>query len=162
MEETRAAQAELMKRFAGVVQNIRAPRARRVFADVGIQDLPAVFSAVVDELGFAILCTITGLDLSDSFGVIYHLARESGVVLNLATKLPKDNPQLQSVTGRFPAADLYEREMVDLLGIQVNGLGPGPRYPLPDDFPAGQYPLRKDWVAPGQAGKAAASEGKDG
>ena len=29
--------------------------------------------------------------------------------------------------------------------MQVQGLPPGNRYPLPDDWPQGQYPLRKDW-----------------
>jgi len=77
--------------------------------------------------------------------VIYHLARPSGVVLNLMTALPKENPVLQSITARFPAAAAYERELVDLLGFQVLGLPEGPRYPLPDNWPAGQHPLLKDW-----------------
>jgi Ni,Fe-hydrogenase III component G len=34
---------------------------------------------------------------------------------------------------------------VDLLGIKVNGLASGHRYPLPDNWPKGEYPLRKDW-----------------
>ena len=96
---------------------------------------------------FTILCAMTGLDLGATLGVIYHLARPSGVVLNLATALPKDKPVLQSVTARFPAAAAYERELVDLLGFQVQGLPEGPRYPLPDNWPAGQHPLRKDWTA---------------
>jgi len=32
-----------------------------------------------------------------------------------------------------------------MLGVQIEGLPPGKRYPLPDNWPAGQYPLRKDW-----------------
>ena len=73
--------------------------------------------------------------------------------------VPKDEPVLQTVTGYFPAAELYEREMVDLLGMQVQGLPPGTRYPLPDGWPAGQYPLRKDWKPrdrprPSRPGKA--------
>ena len=46
---------------------------------------------------------------------------------------------------RFPAAEIYERELIDLLGAKVAGLPEGKRYPLPDDWPAGEYPLRKDW-----------------
>jgi Ni,Fe-hydrogenase III component G len=34
---------------------------------------------------------------------------------------------------------------MDLLGIKVEGLPEGRRYPLPDNWPQGQYPLRKDW-----------------
>jgi membrane-bound hydrogenase subunit beta len=34
---------------------------------------------------------------------------------------------------------------MDLLGIQVEGIPPGRHYPLPEGWPEGQYPLRKDW-----------------
>ena len=88
---------------------------------------------------------ITGLDLGERLGLIYHLARESGVTLNLETSVPKENPVVRSVIEAFPAAECYERELVDLLGFQVEGLPVGSRYPLPDSWPVGQYPLRKDW-----------------
>jgi len=45
----------------------------------------------------------------------------------------------------FPGAVSYEKELEDMFGIKVEGLPPGRRYPLPDDFPTDQYPLRKDW-----------------
>ena len=45
----------------------------------------------------------------------------------------------------FPSLMLHEREMVDLFGVQVSGLPEGPSYPLPDGWPAGEYPLRKEW-----------------
>ncbi|MDD5679724.1 MAG: NADH-quinone oxidoreductase subunit C, partial [Candidatus Omnitrophica bacterium] len=59
--------------------------------------------------------------------------------------IPRENPAVKTVTEYFHAADAYERELTDLLGIKVEGLPPGHRYPLPDNWPAGQYPLRKDW-----------------
>jgi membrane-bound hydrogenase subunit beta len=67
------------------------------------------------------------------------------------------------VTGMFPAADCYERELVDLLGFEVQGLPPGNRYPLPDGWPDGQHPLLKDWKidmldAPAAAAAPAADE----
>lgn len=145
MEETLAIQAELMKRFPRILTNVRVPRARRIFVDVSAADLAAALDALVHELEFSMLLTITGLDLGERLGVIYHMARPSGVVLNLSTSVPKAEPVLQTVTAMFPAAELYERELADLLGMQVQGLPQGPRYPLPDDWPDGQYPLRKDW-----------------
>jgi Ni,Fe-hydrogenase III component G len=145
MTEEQAVKTDLEGRFPGLQGKVRIARARRVFAEVPDDQIDAVLDHVVARMGFTILCTITGLDLGETFGVIYHVARESGVVLNLEIRVPKAQPVVHSITGRFPAADLYEREMVDLLGIQVQGLPEGKRYPLPDDWPAGQYPLRKDW-----------------
>lgn len=144
MEETQAVQAELMKTFGGLGE-VRVPRARRIFWTVPYAEFARVFETVTGPMKFTILCTMTGLDLGSDLGVIYHLARPSGVTLNLGTQVPKDKPILQTISHVFPAADLYERELMDLLGMQVQGLPDGPRYPLPDGWPAGQYPLRKDW-----------------
>ena len=143
-EET-TLQNDLTARFPVLAGHIRVARARRVFAEVEYEQFPTLFEYLVRESGFSILCMITGLDLGERLGLIYHLARESGVTLNLQTSVPKSNPVVQTVTSYFPAADCYEREVIDLLGIEVQGLPPGSRYPLPDSWPAGQFPLRKDW-----------------
>jgi Ni,Fe-hydrogenase III component G len=140
-------QQQLGERFDCLKDKVRVQRIRRIFAQVPAADVPAVFDYAVQELNFCILATITGLDEGPTLGLIYHLARENGIVLSLATSVPKDQPVLQTVTSYFPAADAYEREVTDLLGFQIEGLPPGNRYPLPDDWPAGQYPLRKDWKA---------------
>lgn len=138
-------QQELCERFDCLKDQIRVQRARRIFAHVPEANVLEVFEYAVKKLNFTILATMTGLDEGATLGVIYHLAQESGIVLNLATSVPKDKPVLKTVTSYFPAADAYERELVDLLGFQIEGLPQGNRYPLPDDWPAGQYPLRKDW-----------------
>ena len=136
---------DLAKTFPILQGKIRIQRPRRIFVDVPSERFAEVFDYLVKRAGFTILCTITGLDLGEKLGALYHLAQESGIVLTVAIAVPKEAPVLQTVSSTFPAADAYEREMVDLLGMQVQGLQPGNRYPLPDDWPAGQYPLRKDW-----------------
>jgi len=145
MAEEQAILEELTAKFPLLKDKVRVQRVRRLFAQVPSDDVREVFGYLVREMNFPILCTITGLDEGATLGVIYHLARESGIVLNLATSVPKERPALGTVTDYFPAADAYERELVDLLGFQVQGLPAGPRYPLPDDWPAGECPLRKDW-----------------
>jgi Ni,Fe-hydrogenase III component G len=151
----RKAAAALTAKFSFLADKVRVQRPRRLWADVPAEHFTAVFEYATKEAGFVVLCTITGLDLGTSFGAIYHVAREDGMVLNLCTSVPKDTPVLATVTGQFPAAEMYEREMMDLLGMRIEGLPEGARYPLPDTWPAGQYPLRKDWTVdmlPGGAG----------
>jgi Ni,Fe-hydrogenase III component G len=63
----------------------------------------------------------------------------------MKTFAPKSNPVIKTITNYFPAAHIYERELEDMFGAKVEGLTPGHRYPLPDGWPVGQYPLRKDW-----------------
>ena len=141
---------DLVRQFPVLQAKVRIQRARRIFVDVPSERFQEVFDYLVKKAGFTILCTITGLDLGDRLSALYHLARESGIVLTASVAVPKEAPIIQTVTSTFPAADAYEREMKDLLGMQVQGLPPGNRYPLPDGWPEGQYPLRKDWRPPDQ------------
>jgi len=136
---------QLIEKFSALSDKIIVKRARRIFAEVSLADFPQVFDFAIKKLNFSILTAITGLDEGTVFGVIYHLSTENGIMLNLHTTTPRDNPLINTVTNYFPAADAYERELVDLLGIPVEGLPQGNRYPLPDSWPANQYPLRKDW-----------------
>ena len=138
---------QLVEKFGYLNDKVTVQRPRRLFANVPLANFDEIFDYVVNSLGFSILITITGLDEGATLGFIYHLARESGIVMNLHTNAPKDSPVIKSITSRFPVADAYERELVDLLGAQVTGLSPGNRYPLPDGWPPNQFPLRKDWNA---------------
>jgi Ni,Fe-hydrogenase III component G len=149
---------QLTAQFPFLAGKVRLQRPRRLWAEVPADKLAEVFEYVVRQLGFDVYCTLTGLDMGDKLAAIYHLARANRIVLNLRVELDRQNPCLQTITGYFPAADISERELVDLLGVKVEGLPDGPRYPLPDDWPAGSYPLRKDW--PGLDAPAGAAQTK--
>jgi Ni,Fe-hydrogenase III component G len=139
-------QQQLGDRFEFLKDKIRVQRTRRIFAEVSADKFAEVFDYAVKQLNFDILCAITGLDEGAMLGVIYHLAHQCGITLNLKTSVPKENPNIQTILSYFPAAEVYEKELKDLLGINVEGLPPGTRYPLPDGWPEGQFPLRKDWT----------------
>jgi membrane-bound hydrogenase subunit beta len=136
---------ELIKNFNFPEDRIRIPKERRVFVDVSMKEFEEVLKFLMDKTHFDTLCTITGLDEGTVLGLIYHLTRQDGIVINIKTSVPKDNPKIKTIMGYFPSAEYYEREVVDLLGIKVEGLPEGSRYPLPESWPDGQYPLRKDW-----------------
>ncbi|MFA6142801.1 MAG: NADH-quinone oxidoreductase subunit C [Candidatus Omnitrophota bacterium] len=135
----------LVKKFGFLENRIKTQRPRRILADVDIGNFKTLLDYAVKELRFPILLTMTGLDEGEKIAVIYHMASEDGCILNIRTAIAKVNPSLKTITDIFPNADIYERELEDLLGIKVDGLAPGNRYPLPDGWPAGEYPLRKDW-----------------
>jgi Ni,Fe-hydrogenase III component G len=137
----------LIKKFSFMENTLSIKRPRRMSAVVSMQDFIPVFDYAVNELGFVILCTITGLDEGARIGLIYHIGRKDGIVLNLKTDVAKENPVINTITNYFPAADIYEREIMDLLGARFEGLAEGKRYPLPDDWPVNEFPLRKDWKA---------------
>ncbi len=136
---------ELIKRFNYLQDKVRVARQRRMFVEVSLEHFKEVFEYVQYRQGFKMLCAITGLDEGETFGIIYHCAHDNGTMMNIKMHIPRNNPVLSSVTPYFPSAEAYERELIDLLGIQVQGLPEGPRYPLPDDWPSNEHPLRKDW-----------------
>lgn len=136
---------DLITKFPFLEGRVRAQRSRRITADVDAGRFEEVFEHAMRYLEFTILCTITGLDEGPALGFIYHMARTDGTVLSIRMSVPKDRPVINSVIRHFPCAEIYERELIDLLGAQVGGLSPGNRYPLPDSWPKDQYPLRKDW-----------------
>jgi len=138
---------ELGEKFVSLAGKGRIARARRIFLEVPAAEFAQVFLYVHREMKFSGMTTITGQDVGTNLTAMYHMTRVSGVVLNLIVAVPKENPVLPTVTPYFPAADAYERELIDLLGMKVEGLAPGARYPLPDGWPEGQYPLRKEWNA---------------
>jgi Ni,Fe-hydrogenase III component G len=137
--------AELVAAFPELEGKVRVARERRVWVEVELASFRKIFERAVKELGFSILCIITGLDEGENLGFIYHIADQGGTMLNIHTLAPKADPSIRTISDIFPAGHIYERELIDLFGAKVSGLAPGNRYPLPDGWPEGQYPLRKDF-----------------
>jgi NADH:ubiquinone oxidoreductase subunit C len=126
------------------VTNVVAPREGRIFAETTCAELIQVVQALKDW-GMVNVGTITGLDSGDNFEAIYHMYDAHGLMLNLKVFTPRENPVIPSITPVYPSVFLYERELMDLLGIVVEGTPPNRRYPLPENWPQGEFPLRKDW-----------------
>jgi NADH:ubiquinone oxidoreductase subunit D/NADH:ubiquinone oxidoreductase subunit C len=102
-----------------------------------------------DELGYAYLSCITGVDYperTDRFETVYHLFRAQGGPLTLHVRASGDAPVVPSLVGIWPSASFQEREAWDLMGIRFEG-HPGLRRILLWEGFAG-HPLRKDWHEP--------------
>jgi membrane-bound hydrogenase subunit beta len=136
-------QAKLTERW-GAKATFTLARPRRVFVSVGVADLKPVMQWLKSDLGFYHLSTITGLDSGDSFEVLYHL-HDGTIELTLRTAVPRTDPHIPTTTDIIPGAILYERELQDMFGLVVDDIPDPRRYVLPEDWPQGVYPLRKDY-----------------
>jgi Ni,Fe-hydrogenase III component G len=139
-----AIKQKLEDRFDFMRDKCAVRRERRLWAEAPGDKLAEVAAYLKNELGFDSLCTITALDSGENYEMIYHLAN-GGIVMNLKAFAPKSDPVFDTVTGLYEGATMYELEAHNLLGLRVRGIPEEIRYPLPDDWPEGQYPLRKDW-----------------
>jgi Ni,Fe-hydrogenase III component G len=143
-DEQKLAQT-LQEKFPDLAGKVTVTRPHRMFVEVSPEHFRKVLHYLKKEQGFGYCCTITGSDDKETLAALYHLADVEGTLLNLRQRVPRDAPVIQSITDIYPSCANYERELVDLLGFKVENLPPGNRYPMPDDFPRDQHPLRKDW-----------------
>ena len=143
-EKEEKIKAQLETRFGTDLTGMTIQRKNRVWLEIPAVRLTGLMEFMKTEMGYNHLATITGFDGGENLGGNYHLTDTHGIITARVTT-PRANPHLPTVTGVFPGAEPYERELADLFGIKIDGLKPGRRYPLPDDFPTDQYPLRKDW-----------------
>lgn len=79
---------------------------------------------------------------------LYHGAREAMITIIINVVVPKTDLVLPTICHLFPGAGISEREKQEMMGIKIDGTPDARRMFLPDDFPEGVYPWRKDETAP--------------
>jgi len=131
----------LKDEIGDLLLSISLPREKRIFIEIPRKACRKVAEKL--RLGFhGRLSTITGMDLGSDFKIVYHFDIK-GVLVNVATKVPKAIARIDSITPAVPSANFYEREITDLLGINFEGHPEPKRAILPDKWPERRYPLRK-------------------
>jgi membrane-bound hydrogenase subunit beta len=135
---------KLQQSLKNVIIGISAPRKRRIFVHVTTNALRDAIEYSVNDLEFKHLSTITGSDLGEEMELIYHLAYKGSIELSLRINVSKKNPIVPTITSIIPGAVLYEREVHDVVGVTFEGHPDLSPLILPDGWPEGVYPLRKD------------------
>ena len=77
--------------------------------------------------------------------VLYHFCRGAAVA-TLRVSVPYADPNLDSICDILSSASLYEREAMELLGVNFVGTPNTDRLILPESWPEGVYPLRKSFT----------------
>lgn len=137
--------AKIQGDLAASIMETALTAPRRIQLKVQPGQLPAVLARLKQSLGLVHLGTISGVDLGENFEVIYHLSN-ADVTINVRILTPRRDPRIPSICSIIPGAILYERELQDMFGLVVEDIPDGRRLLLCDDWPEGQYPLRKDWT----------------
>jgi len=132
---------ERMKEF-GTVEQVRKNRIRVKTVPDKIHDAITTSQAM---LGFDRLITISTVDNGDTFVLLYHLIGQHRIIISLSIDLPRDRPVTPTVSALLPPAGIYERQIHDLFGIMFEGHPDLKKIILNEDWPANEFPLRKDW-----------------
>jgi NADH-quinone oxidoreductase subunit C len=109
-----------------------------------------VASYLRDALGYALLSDLVAIDFLEAnvielAYIFYHPS--GGTHLIIRVRLPRDLPEVPSLTPSWPGAELVEREAYDLFGVQFVGHPYLKRIYMWDEFEG--YPMRKDFPKQG-------------
>lgn len=136
---------EISNRFGDNMLNATAHNGVRITIDIHPASLVSLAEYFFREKGFRFIIA-SGLHTKQGFEIFYHFSNDgSGHVINLHVTLPHEQPEINSLTGIFPAANWIEREIHELLGINFKGHPNLEPLLSEDNWPQGTYPYRKDF-----------------
>lgn len=116
------------------------------WVQIGPESLRDAVAALKDRLGITNLSTIIAEDMREHYLLSYPFLGET--VVTLQVRIDKDKPEVPTLAGTVAGAIVYEREVHDVMGITPVGHPDLRRQVLPEDWPEGVYPLRKDTKLP--------------
>lgn len=142
--KTKIRDTQIKKRNAG--------SKKKEFVNIWIKVDKSAFKGVIKhlcDLTFPHLAVVSGNDLDKNIELIYHFSLYFGgrleeISLNISVELPKSNLTIETICDYIPGALVTEREKQEMLGVKIEGIPDDRRLFLPDDFPEGVYPWRKD------------------
>jgi Ni,Fe-hydrogenase III component G len=138
--------SSLCMKFPFLQDRISVQKEKRIYTKALSKDeFEQVVRYVHDDLDFFRAHHVIGTDDGENIGLLYLLSGIDNIILILRESVPKSNPVVNSISDMYRSIVLHERELVDLFGVVVEGLPEGPSYPLPDGWPKGSYPMRKEW-----------------
>jgi len=136
---------DLKKKLKNKIIDIAQPREKRIYIRVEPEKTPEVVEYLFSKYKCK-FCTASGIDMREGIEIIYHLAREDkNMVINVKTLVPYSKLEIESIGRRIKAFRWIEREINEMFGVIFKGHPDMRRLILPDSFPKGKYPLRKDF-----------------
>lgn len=142
------ATVEALSRALGVdAGDVHEEHDGEAICDVALNALPRLADRIVGELGGR-LVSLFATDERRPCGHfrVHHVWSLSrfGTFLRSTAPIPPGQPCYPSIAAKYPAANWFEREVMDLFGLVPEGHPNPARVALHDDWPDGVWALRKD------------------
>jgi Ni,Fe-hydrogenase III large subunit/Ni,Fe-hydrogenase III component G len=138
---------QLKEKFGPAIVRADLPTDGRMYVYVDPQVLKAVCRYVFRDLDARYVISIGADDrpFSGNFLVFHDFAFDKDKILcSIITQASADNPKVECISDVIPGANWAEREISDMFGIEAVGHPYPKRLILPDGWPDGLHPLRKD------------------
>ena len=135
----------IREKFKGDIKSFLERSPKRVYIEINPGVLVPVVTYIFKDLG-ARFNIASGLETREHFEILYHFTFEAlDMVVSLRVVLGRDKLEIASLTCVFEGANWIEREINEMLGIKFTGHPDLRRLLLPEDWPEGVYPLRRDY-----------------
>ncbi len=117
---------------------------KRVYFTIKKEILPKTVRYLFNDVKARFIIA-SGVDTRKAIEILYHFSvDEIGLIVSLRVILEKSALQVESLTSIMKCADWIEREIHELLGVDFKGHPNLKHLLLKDDWPEGNYPLRRD------------------
>jgi len=148
-ERTLAAVHELIAaRSNGSQISVTRPNLDTLHFIVERKAMRSVADGLFNQLNARFLISV-GTDkrpLNGTFGILHVFSFDRAQLYVLVeSSIPEDDPRIDSITPVAPGADWAEREFQDAVGVRPEGHPDPRRLLLPDEWPEGVHPLRRDF-----------------
>ena len=116
----------------------------RVYFTINKNILPQIAKYLFNEEK-ARFSTASGVDTRKAVEILYHFSvDEAGLIVTLRVILDKSSLEIESLTSLMKCAEWIEMEIHEMLGVNFRGHPNLKHLLLIDDWPEGNYPLRRD------------------
>lgn len=124
-----------------------------IFVDISREDFMKFVKFLFEIQDHPHFAVISATDLGDEIELLYHFTVDYGKMyqektISVRVKLPKDNLEIQTITDLIPGALISEREIHEMVGVEFLGLNDRRHFFLPENWPDGKYPWRRDETFP--------------
>ena len=136
---------DLKGRFGADILDVSIKSDKRASVQIPGKSLTEISKYFHEDLHFRFIIS-SALESKRGFEIYYHFSDDqTGCVMNLHVILPKEKPEIESLTGIFESANWIEREMHELLGIKFLNHPNLEKLISEGNWAEGVYPLRKDY-----------------
>jgi Ni,Fe-hydrogenase III large subunit/Ni,Fe-hydrogenase III component G len=138
---------QLKEKFGPAILRADFPNDSRLYVYVEGGSLKAICRYIFRDLDARYIISIGADDrpYSGDFLVFHDFAFDKDkLLLSIITRADAADPKVDSISDIIPGANWAEREIKDMFGIEPVGHPYPKRLVLPDGWPDGLHPLRKD------------------
>ncbi|MFH1854603.1 MAG: NADH-quinone oxidoreductase subunit C [Candidatus Omnitrophota bacterium] len=117
---------------------------RRTYFTIKREALPKIVRYLFNEVK-ARFVTASGVDTRNAIEILYHFSiDEIGLIITLRVIIEKPGLEIESLASIMKCAEWIEREIHEMFGVDFKGHPNLKHLLLKDDWPEGNYPLRRD------------------